>query len=79
VFDHYPDMNHDGKVDIYDVATFHELMDEDERREQEESYPTYHYSGSKAFSGGSFLFYVILALIFWGAFKLFFFILGLIF
>ena len=28
-FDHYPDMNHDGKVNSYDRAVFHDLMDED--------------------------------------------------
>ncbi|MBP0962758.1 MAG: hypothetical protein J6Q99_00470 [Oscillospiraceae bacterium] len=27
-FDHYPDMNQDGKKDIYDCITYHDLMDE---------------------------------------------------
>ena len=28
-FDHYPDMNHDGKHDVRDSALFHEVMNED--------------------------------------------------
>lgn len=28
-FDHYPDMNHDGKHDVRDSALFHEVMSED--------------------------------------------------
>ena len=28
-FDHYHDMNHDGKVDSYDRAVFHDLMDQE--------------------------------------------------
>ena len=29
-FDHYHDMNHDGKVDSYDRAVFHDLMDQED-------------------------------------------------
>ena len=39
-FDHYPDMNHDGKKDIYDCVVFHELMDEDEQQSGSVTSPT---------------------------------------
>ncbi|MBR5559652.1 MAG: hypothetical protein IKU72_05350 [Oscillospiraceae bacterium] len=32
-FDHYPDMNRDGKHDLYDCVTYIDLMEEDEQAE----------------------------------------------
>ena len=32
-FDHYHDMDHDGDRDIKDSAMFHEIMEEDERKD----------------------------------------------
>lgn len=78
MFDHYPDMNHDGKVDIYDVATFHELMDEDEEKDQEEY--SYTYSRSSNYAGKEDPTGFVIAAIFviWGIGKLFFFLLDII-
>lgn len=45
-FDHYPDMNKDGKVDSYDRAVFHDLMDAEERRTHRKKV-SYHFRPSK--------------------------------
>jgi len=37
-FDHYPDMNQDGKKDLYDCVTFHEMMGEDEKNNKKNTY-----------------------------------------
>lgn len=36
-FDHYPDMNQDGKHDLYDCVVFHEMAEEDEKNESRSS------------------------------------------
>lgn len=44
-FDHYPDMNKDGKVDSYDRAVFYDLMDEEDKRVSRKNV-SYHYQPS---------------------------------
>ena len=44
-FNHYHDMNQDGKVDSYDRAVFRDMMDEEEKQSSRKNI-SYHYHPS---------------------------------